>query len=124
MNIQLINKRLKYHFNIIRFYKKNFKLKSKRQIIFNRIICQIGYKIINKQNIIYNKAVFNMNLDWNLLLTALGLALVFEGVSYTLMAEKMRALLISLSQATPNALRTGGLICMALGVFFVWLAKP
>ncbi len=64
-----------------------------------------------------------MNLNWNLLLTALGLALVFEGVSYALMAGRMRQLLLSLAQASPSALRMGGLICMAFGVFLVWLAK-
>ncbi|SHN50509.1 DUF2065 domain-containing protein [Desulfovibrio litoralis] len=64
-----------------------------------------------------------MELNWQLLITALGLALVFEGASYVLMAKKMRNLLITLSLASPDALRFGGLLCMAFGVLLVWLVR-
>ncbi|WP_173080456.1 DUF2065 domain-containing protein [Fundidesulfovibrio magnetotacticus] len=61
-----------------------------------------------------------MNIDWKLLLLAVGLALVFEGMPYFLFAEKMPGVLRQLSAMKPRSLRFMGMTAMAVGLFLVW----
>ena len=53
-----------------------------------------------------------MHIDWKILLTALGLAFILEGLPYFLAAEKMPSVLRALSERKPAELRTLGLTAM------------
>lgn len=64
-----------------------------------------------------------MDIDWNTLLCAVGLAFVIESVPYVLFAERMRPVLRSLSDQPPAMLRAMGLAAMGMGVLVVWLAR-
>jgi hypothetical protein len=64
-----------------------------------------------------------MNFDWSLLLMALGLAFVLEGLPYFLWAERMPKVLLMLAQRKPSSLRQLGLSAIILGVLFVFLAR-
>ncbi|MGE4556209.1 MAG: DUF2065 domain-containing protein [Desulfovibrionaceae bacterium] len=64
-----------------------------------------------------------MKLDWSLLLTALGLAFVLEGLPYFLWAERMPKVLLMLAQRKSSSLRQLGLSAIILGVLIVFLAK-
>lgn len=60
-----------------------------------------------------------MNIDWSLLFTAVGLALVFEGIPYFLFAERMPLVLIKMAAQQPKLLRFMGLIAMILGLLII-----
>ena len=60
-----------------------------------------------------------MNIDWSLLFTAIGLALVFEGIPYFLVAERMPLMLLKLAQQPPKFLRFLGLAAMILGLLVI-----
>lgn len=60
-----------------------------------------------------------MNIDWSLLFSAVGLALIFEGIPYFLFAERMPRLLIMLIEQPPKFLRFIGLAAMILGLLFI-----
>ena len=60
-----------------------------------------------------------MNIDWSLLFTAVGLALVFEGLPYFLFAERMPRMLITLAEQPPKFLRFIGLAAMILGLLVI-----
>lgn len=64
-----------------------------------------------------------MNIDWTLLLCALGLALVFEGIPYFLFAEKMPKALLTLAGQPPRHLRILGLTAIILGVLVISFAR-
>lgn len=64
-----------------------------------------------------------LNEFWLALLTAGALVLVIEGLLYALFAEKMRNMLLSMSEMGPVFLRRAGLIMAAVGVFLVWLIR-
>lgn len=64
-----------------------------------------------------------MNIDWTLILSALGLALVIEGVPYFMFAERMPRVLRTLSEQTPRNLRIVGLTAAILGLLVIWLAR-
>jgi uncharacterized protein len=64
-----------------------------------------------------------MTLDWNLLLAALGLALILEGAPYFLWSEKMPEYLRYLAERPPAVLRKLGLLAMAAGLVFLLLAR-
>ena len=64
-----------------------------------------------------------MHIDWQLLFTALGLALVIEGLPYFLFAEKMPSLLKLLAEQPPKALRILGCMAMFAGLFIVFVVK-
>lgn len=56
-------------------------------------------------------------------LTAVGLALVIEGVLYAAFPGAMRRALASVSGMPEQAIRMGGLMALAIGVFVVWLVR-
>ncbi|MBU1228561.1 MAG: DUF2065 domain-containing protein [Proteobacteria bacterium] len=64
-----------------------------------------------------------MELDWQLILIALGLAFLLEGLPYFILAERMPAILLLLASRPPRALRVLGLTSMILGVLLVALGR-
>jgi uncharacterized protein YjeT (DUF2065 family) len=64
-----------------------------------------------------------MSLDWNLLLCALGLALIIEGLPHFLWPEKMSDFLRFLSERPPALLRKLGLLAIILGLVLVFLGR-
>ena len=60
-----------------------------------------------------------MNIDWSLLIVALGLALVFEGIPYFLFAEHMPLMLVKLAEQPPKFLRFIGLVAIILGLLVI-----
>lgn len=54
---------------------------------------------------------------------ALGLVLVFEGLTYALVPRQMQIMMRMLQEQSPEQLRLMGAVVMALGVFVVWLVK-
>lgn len=57
------------------------------------------------------------------LLLALGLVFAVEGLLYAVAPGFMRDMLAKLQDADIDTLRIGGIISLAAGVFFVWLAR-
>ena len=64
-----------------------------------------------------------MHLDLPLLLRAVGLALVFEGLCWALAPSGMRRAMRRLLREQDGALRAAGLAALAAGLFLVWLAR-
>ncbi len=64
-----------------------------------------------------------MHLDWNLLLLALGLAFLIEGMPYFLFAERMPRILRALSERSPRVLRGLGLMAIVVGLAILLLAR-
>jgi uncharacterized protein len=64
-----------------------------------------------------------MELDWQLISIALGLAFLLEGLPYFVLAERMPAVLLTLASRPPRALRILGLTSMILGVLLVALGR-
>ncbi|MFW5838248.1 MAG: DUF2065 domain-containing protein [Desulfovibrionaceae bacterium] len=64
-----------------------------------------------------------MDINWTLLLAALGLAFVLEGLPYFLWAERMPRVLLILAQRKPSKLRQLGLSAIIFGLLLVFLAK-
>ncbi|MDD3311341.1 DUF2065 domain-containing protein [Pseudodesulfovibrio sp.] len=64
-----------------------------------------------------------MNIDWPLLIVAVGLALVFEGVPYFLFAERMPLMLLKLAEQPPKFLRFIGLAAIILGLLVISLGR-
>ena len=60
-----------------------------------------------------------MNIDWSLLIIAVGLALVFEGVPYFLFAERMPQVLLRMATQPPKFLRFIGLSAIILGLLVI-----
>ena len=60
-----------------------------------------------------------MNIDWSLLIIAVGLALVFEGVPYFLFAERMPLMLLRMAEQPPKFLRFIGLAAIILGLLVI-----
>jgi len=60
-----------------------------------------------------------MNINWSLLIVAVGLALVFEGIPYFLFAERMPRFLVTMAEQSPKMLRFVGLIAMILGLLII-----
>ena len=58
-----------------------------------------------------------------LILLVLGGALVAEGLFYALFPEQARRMVETIGQLSPEALRIGGIIGLAIGVFLFWLAR-
>lgn len=57
------------------------------------------------------------------LLTALAMVLVFEGLTYALVPGQLKRTMVRLAEVPEEKLRMGGLMAMALGVFLVWLVR-
>jgi hypothetical protein len=64
-----------------------------------------------------------MEFSWTLLLAAVGLAFVLEGLPYFLWAERMPRILLLLAQRKPSSLRQLGLSAIILGLLLVFLAR-
>lgn len=64
-----------------------------------------------------------MELDWQLIFMALGLAFVLEGLPYFILAERMPIVLLTLASRPPRALRILGLTSMILGLLLVLLGR-
>lgn len=60
-----------------------------------------------------------MDIDWKLLLMALGLAFVLEGLPYFLFAERMGPMLKLISERPPSALRILGLMAIGAGLLVI-----
>lgn len=56
-------------------------------------------------------------------MTALALALAIEGALYTLFPGVMKRMMIRILAQPLGALRTAGLVAVALGVGIVWLIR-
>lgn len=66
---------------------------------------------------------FVMTFDMQLLLAALGLALILEGIPYFLWSEKMPEYLRFLSERPPSTLRKMGLAAIIAGLLALALAR-
>ncbi|MCJ2165340.1 MULTISPECIES: DUF2065 domain-containing protein [unclassified Pseudodesulfovibrio] len=64
-----------------------------------------------------------MNIDWSLLISAVGLALIFEGIPYFLFAERMPLLLLRMAQQPAKFLRFIGLSAIILGLLVISFAR-
>ena len=64
-----------------------------------------------------------MNMDWKLLLTALGLAFILEGLPYFLFAERMGPLLKLVSERPAASLRMLGVMAMGAGLMVILAAR-
>jgi uncharacterized protein YjeT (DUF2065 family) len=58
----------------------------------------------------------------DVLIAALGLVLLLEGLAYALFPERMRDLMVQVLQTPPETLRTVGLAAAAIGLIILWLA--
>ncbi|MDX1401610.1 MAG: DUF2065 domain-containing protein [Kiloniellales bacterium] len=56
-------------------------------------------------------------------LTALALVLVIEGIVLALIPHRLHQILEMMQTMSPSTLRRIGLLCAAIGVFFVWLIR-
>ena len=61
-------------------------------------------------------------MEWTIILLAIGLALLIEGLLYGLFPEAMRRLLETLMASPAEALRYGGLLMAVLGALLCLLA--
>jgi uncharacterized protein len=59
-----------------------------------------------------------------LFVSALGLALVLEGLLYAVVPGQMKRLMAQVLNAGDDALRVAGIVAMAVGVCLVWLMQP
>ena len=57
------------------------------------------------------------------LVSAIGLVLVAEGLLYALAPNAAKRLAESVREMSPDSLRSGGVIAVAIGVAVVWLAR-
>jgi uncharacterized protein YjeT (DUF2065 family) len=57
------------------------------------------------------------------LVTALGLVLVLEGLTYALVPGQMKKMMAMLQETSAERLRLIGTAMLAAGVFVVWLAS-
>ncbi len=64
-----------------------------------------------------------MNINWTIVLSALGLAFVLEGVPYFLLPDRMPKVLRTLAEQPPRSLRILGLTAILLGLLVIWLAR-
>ena len=64
-----------------------------------------------------------MDFDIELFFRALGLAIVLEGLCWTLFPGGMRRALLSILPLPESRLRVVGLSALALGLLVVWLAS-
>ena len=64
-----------------------------------------------------------MRIDWSLLFSAVGLALLMEGLVYFLFADRLPSLLRTMSEQPPRALRLMGFCALALGLGVIALVR-
>lgn len=65
----------------------------------------------------------DFSFDWRLIATAAGLAFVFEGLPYFLLAERMPKVLLTLAAQGPRALRLLGLVAALAGIGLIAVAR-
>ncbi|MDO6445038.1 DUF2065 domain-containing protein [Colwellia sp. 1_MG-2023] len=58
-----------------------------------------------------------------LLLTALALALIIEGLIPALFPNKWRAYVIKLAEETPQSIRSIGITIIVIGLIILWLSQ-
>jgi hypothetical protein len=66
---------------------------------------------------------FAIAFDWRILLTALGLAFILEGLPYFMLAERMPEVLRTLAERRPRTLRLMGMAAIALGLSVIAVAR-
>jgi hypothetical protein len=59
----------------------------------------------------------------NSLLLALGLVFVIEGLLYALVPGQLKAMMKAMETMPDEALRTGGICAIGIGVFLVWIVR-
>jgi uncharacterized protein len=59
----------------------------------------------------------------NLIWPALGLVLVFEGLTYALVPGQMQKMMARMQDMPPDQLRMAGTVALALGVFVIWMSS-
>lgn len=64
-----------------------------------------------------------MNIDWELLISAIGLAFVFEGLPYFIAPHRMPKVLTSLASQSPRSLRILGITGIIFGMLLVSLGR-
>lgn len=64
-----------------------------------------------------------MHINWDLFFSALGLALVLEGIPYFLWAERMPSVLRLLASKSPASLRKMGLTSILFGLLLIYFCK-
>ena len=64
-----------------------------------------------------------MSLGFGDFLTALGLALAFEGLALAILPEHAKRAMAEILSRPTAALRIGGVVMLAAGVLVVWLAR-
>lgn len=57
------------------------------------------------------------------LVSALGLAIVLEGLLYAAFPEQMKKMLASVLSMPASTLRMGGLACAAAGLVLLWVVR-
>lgn len=62
-------------------------------------------------------------MEWTDLFAALGLALVLEGIAYTLFPDAMRRMMEQVLSLPSSNVRTTGLIIAIVGIGIVWLVR-
>lgn len=64
-----------------------------------------------------------MQSSLDLFITALGLALILEGLPYFLFAERMPEVLRLLAEKEPSGLRKMAVLVIVLGLFLIYLGR-
>lgn len=64
-----------------------------------------------------------MELEWRDFATALGLAIVLEGLLYAVLPGRMRGLMQQVLDESPQTLRKLGLSAACIGLFLVWVVR-
>jgi len=64
-----------------------------------------------------------MNIDFELLLCAVGLAFVFEGLPWFLFPDFMRRAMTSLIESPNKQARGTGLIAITMGLLIIYLVR-
>ncbi len=64
-----------------------------------------------------------MEINWNLFLLAIGLALVLEGLPYFLFAERLPKMLRQLSEQPPGFIRFLGMGAILMGLVVIALVR-
>ena len=57
------------------------------------------------------------------LLMALGLVFVIEGLLYALVPGQLKTMMKVMENVSNEALRTGGMVAVGVGVFIVWIVR-
>ena len=64
-----------------------------------------------------------MNIDWQLFLSAVALAFIFEAIPYVIAPEKVKNLLAEIGHIDPVVLRRFGFKMLVLGLFALYIIR-